>query len=656
MAPSTVVGQVVPGKATPASYSALDGERLRALEVVSAGSLTALAPNFASFQSGNERVPRFSSRGLRENNFMDGQPAVSLYLDDVPFDTLYGRGVPLLDVDTMEIWRDPQGTLLGAAPPGGTLQVRTHAPNAIPHGYASLAYGNYNQVRTEAGLSGPVAAGDLFAGFAGLYDRRDGFVFNEVTGRNSDTQLSYAGRAQMRWTPTEKLEVCLTLGAYQYDDGMSPGVPLGEDLFSAARNVDGYDRQTSNTESLRARLVAGEVQLTSVSAHTGWHEATLQDGDLQPEDLVRTEILRDAQTWTEELRAESLCSDTPFRWRAGGFFSWTSMSSESAQILHYGPDSATDQTIGDETATDYALFGECTTALEPFELTLGLRFQYSARSADAVNYSTGDGGQTISTSDSGSAVFRSAAPKVALAFLPNTRTRFWASVTKGFQPGGYRLAISPELPEFDRSDSWHYEIGARWSREDENLWANCAAFYAPYTDYQVLRPTSFGSFTMANAREAQAIGVEAEIHYRPLNNVELGFSGGWTRARFEEFLDSSTGENFSGNAINFVPLFTLDGSLVWKPFAGWFARLDAQGVGSYWLDEANIHQQNSYCLLNARVGYAAPRWTASLFGNNLLDQEYVANAIQFILPPGQNLLIVVPGEPLVFGGEISVAF
>ena len=53
--------------------------------------LTAIAPNTSIFDGNNQRTPRFSLRGFRENNFLIGEPTVALYVDDVPFTDVASR-------------------------------------------------------------------------------------------------------------------------------------------------------------------------------------------------------------------------------------------------------------------------------------------------------------------------------------------------------------------------------------------------------------------------------------------------------------------------------------------------------------------------------------------------------------------------------------
>ena len=57
------------------SWTLLDGTEIRPGAVQSIRDLPSLAPNLRVFDGNNDRAPRFSLRGIRENNFSTGEPA-----------------------------------------------------------------------------------------------------------------------------------------------------------------------------------------------------------------------------------------------------------------------------------------------------------------------------------------------------------------------------------------------------------------------------------------------------------------------------------------------------------------------------------------------------------------------------------------------------
>src|SRR5258706_10385945 len=134
--------RVLPGAA---SVNVLDLAASGPSPLATTRDLAALAPNTMLFDGNNNRLPKFSVRGLRENNFTTGDPAVGVYLDDMPFNDLYTRTIPLHDIATIEFIRGPQGTLYGASGPGGVVNFVSTQPGNDWHRHASATYGNYDQ-------------------------------------------------------------------------------------------------------------------------------------------------------------------------------------------------------------------------------------------------------------------------------------------------------------------------------------------------------------------------------------------------------------------------------------------------------------------------------------------------------------------------------
>lgn len=86
--PVTVIGEK-PALPQPETVSAsvVAGDLFERGGFANTRDLTAIAPNTSLFDGNNPRTPRFSVRGFRENNFLIGEPAVALYVDDVHFST-----------------------------------------------------------------------------------------------------------------------------------------------------------------------------------------------------------------------------------------------------------------------------------------------------------------------------------------------------------------------------------------------------------------------------------------------------------------------------------------------------------------------------------------------------------------------------------------
>lgn len=674
LTPVTVYGgdyDVLPGAA---SVTVLDTEPVQGGALASTRDLSALAPNSVVFDGNDNRVPRFSIRGLRENNFVTGDPAVGLYLDDVPFFDLYSRSLVLHDVESVEFVRGPQGTLYGASGPGGVINIVSHQPTDVWRGTGNFTYGDYEQMALDAAVRGPIVSNRLAFSIAGLYSSRDGFVENTFNGNHPDDQKTLSGRAQLRWTPTANWDFSLIAMGQKFDDGFVPTFnPASDrDMFHVARNYDGYvDTRTWDT-SLKAAYETASVKFTSVTAYRKWRQDLAQDFDFTANPLFSTVGLfdPDLDQWTEELRVRSLDDSATLKWNSGLYFADGDVNTASGRTISdlpppYFPTGAVDSSItqSKQEAQTYAIFGETTyTVAEHLDLTAGVRLTCDERqmwrTRSGVNWGTEPlpiGPFQIEPFTVRNH-FSAAQPKFGVAYHFQPECEMYATVASGYQSGGFNASNDdPAQTGYNPARSWNYEVGVRTLWFNQRLEFNTAFFYTDTDGYQVYRlnTTDPTQAYLLNAARATSWGAEAELIARPRHDLTLSLNGGYTHAQFDQFYDPYNHVSFDGKTINFVPEFTISFAAEYRFLKYFYARGEVVGVGRYFLDEANTTTQNPYALLNARLGYKSEHLEIYLFGRKLLDEHYASNALDFSPSPG---LILQPGDPLTFGAAITARF
>ena len=110
----TVTGAAVAAipQADSSAATVVGGQEVEVGEITSTRDLSAQTPNFMVFDANDQRSPKFSIRGFRENNFGAGEPVVGYYVDDVPYFDMYSRGVALYDVRELEFVQRRSGDAL----------------------------------------------------------------------------------------------------------------------------------------------------------------------------------------------------------------------------------------------------------------------------------------------------------------------------------------------------------------------------------------------------------------------------------------------------------------------------------------------------------------------------------------------------------------
>ena len=232
-------------------------------------------------------------------------------------------------------------------------------------------------------------------------------------------------------------------------------------------------------------------------------------------------------------------------------------------------------------------------------------------------------------------------------FTPNLLA--YGSITRGYRPPGGNFEPDNEaVAVFDAEKSWNYELGLKSSWLDDRLTLNLAGFYNDTTNFQSPSVQN-GIVTITNA-DIRTIGAELELTARPIPGLELSAGLGLLDAEFQNGVDFATGQAIEGKRTPFTPDLTYNVAAQYRSESGFFGRLEVVGFGKTYFDNLNTIEQDSFALVNARLGYEFDNYGIYLFANNLFDEEYLTQAFDF----GGTL--AVAGAPQTFGVQLRTEF
>src|SRR5687768_15659133 len=175
----------------PIAVTSVTGQAMENSGATDIRQLNQLAPSLLVSSTGTEANGSARIRGIGTVGDNPGlESSVAVFVDGV-YRSRSGIGLNELgEIERIEVLRGPQGTLFGRNASAGLIHVISKKPNMNEfEGFGSLTCGNYDFIRVDAGVTGPI--GDT-VGFRldGVYARRDGF-YDDI---NNDTDVNNRNR------------------------------------------------------------------------------------------------------------------------------------------------------------------------------------------------------------------------------------------------------------------------------------------------------------------------------------------------------------------------------------------------------------------------------------------------------------------------------
>jgi iron complex outermembrane receptor protein len=182
-------------------------------------------------------------------------------VDGVPILSSAGFEEGILDIERIEVLRGPQGALYGKNTQTGVINIISKQPDNEFRGRVSAEGGEDKKGQFSLNLSGPIQKDRLFLGIAGQYYQKDGFIENTITDDTVDDKKYWFGRAHLRWTPVDDLDVSLIASHLKHDSGEPHmnmqesdaamfGLPAPQDR-KVTSNLEGWNESNIDSQALK---------------------------------------------------------------------------------------------------------------------------------------------------------------------------------------------------------------------------------------------------------------------------------------------------------------------------------------------------------------------------------------------------------------------
>ncbi|MGD1936105.1 MAG: TonB-dependent receptor domain-containing protein [Cyanophyceae cyanobacterium] len=641
----------------PVSLTVLTEDELEDSQINSISQVAANTPNFY-FTPGDRVFTLYSIRGLGNSSNILVRDSVSFYIDDVPYDNVHQFfPTELFDLEQVEILRGPQSTLYGRNSQAGVVNITSRPPSEDPELRGSVLVGNVGQRQAQLSMSTSIVPDTLGVRLSATYRELDGFTENTFLDNNAEDQSAIAGRINFLWTPSDRWSIDLnaTIARTRDDASVYVGVDQ-DDPFEVSRSDNGKFDLDTTTQSLRVSYAGDKVRFTSITSYSdtdyAYNSVSDDFGSVTISDY-------DQSIFNQELRLQSSDPADPLQWIVGAFFQDRYLRIGDSLDL---PPTGTD--IGEATydQTTYAGFAQVDySPIEALTLTAGLRYEYWQEdlNRDAQVFRNPDGSEIPSEFRPAAAIDGSDIdgdvwlPRFAATYRLSPNVAVYGSVARGYRPGTHNyLALSDQELIVEPENSWNYELGVKTSWFDDRLGINLSAFYNDINKFQVLVLDNSFTFADISNAEARALGVELELRATPFAGFDIIAGFGYTDAEFTDNTNPATGENFDGNQLIYAPDYTYNIAMQYRSPNGLFGRLELQGIGTVFFDEANESKEDPYTLVNARIGYEFDKVGVYLFANNLFNTEYVVLAF----PGFSGDTIAAYGDRRTFGIQVRAQF
>jgi len=598
----------------PLSVTSIDADKLETLTAGAADVkfLSGRVPSLVLESSFGRAFPRFYIRGLGNTDFdLNASQPVSMVVDDVVLENPIVKGMPLWDLQNVEVLRGPQGTLFGRNTPAGVVKFESRRPTDKQEGFLHLSYGSYGTTDVQAAYGG--ALSETVSGRVSLlYQSEDDWVDNAYTGEKNflggfDTE---AWRVQFDFHPNDRFKALLNLHGWQVDgtsrifranilvQGTNDFVPgfRQDTVFHDGKNEQNIH---SHGGALNLTYELGDLTLTSITGYETLDMSSRGDIDggygcgfcslpngpgFVPFASESADGIPSLDQWTQELR---LASHTGGRWDwLAGFFyfdekleAWT----RSYDSLSPGnPQNA--YATQSQDAKSWALFGSLDfRPNDRWTFKGGLRYTKDEKDFRADRLQGNAAFPNIPTimpltaSTDASLV----TGDLSATYKVNEDVNVYGRIGTGFRAPSIqgRIAFCPDgdsagadpatncLSVADEEKITSAEVGVKSELLDNKLRLNLATYMYQLDGQQLVAVGGAANIaTLINADKTNGYGFEADVDIAPNANWRVTLGTSYNHTEIDDPL------------LGVAPCPSYAGCTVTDPVVNGFARIDGNSL------------------------------------------------------------------------------
>lgn len=653
----------------PISITAYSGRFIEDSGVLTMQDVALYAPNFTIGSSSKLTNNRIAIRGVGSVGDAGIEPSVGVFIDGVYYPRPGSVIGALLDIDSFEVLRGPQGTLFGRNTAVGALNVHTRDPDfSGVSGRYAIGAGAYDLFSVNGAFNAPLND-EVALRLAAGYTDRGGYGHNDLTDEDFGERDDFNVRGKLLFAPSDATSILFAADYAKINSGgqtielltdtanpvmnatlnalFGPGAanvvtadPYDHRIYQDHRD-DLEDVQQGLALTVEHAFASGHV-LKSITAARNWEADYFESAIRLPAQLFPRKTDYYNETFSEELQLLSP-SGGAFEYVLGAFYyNETYDISQDFDLgaqfcipVVYGlagPAAAAGCAAGQQIdASDgefaqelesYAVFGQGTyRPNEAWAFTLGARFTSENKVGEFSNTVNNPFVIALAVRDN------EVLPKTTIdddqmtyfanaSWFPADDVMVFATVSTGYKSGGFNTdgtfpALTMAQRVFAAEESTNYELGVKSRLFNNTVQANVTAYRMDLENFQDRAFDSI-SFITRNVGELRQQGVEADLIWAPIDPLTVSSGLSYLDSEFLDYQNASPlpggpVQDLTGGRAHFSPDWS---DTLGAGGLGYFLRGEMQYVGEQNIggNTNNNPQsiQDAYALFNARVGLSAP--------------------------------------------------
>ncbi|WP_116812206.1 TonB-dependent receptor [Steroidobacter cummioxidans] len=659
------------------------------------GDFIQLTPNMSLVQTQNQGTSFVTVRGISQAR--NSEPSVAVLIDGVLMVNPSQFNQELVDIESIQVLKGPQGALYGRNAIGGAIIVNTKRPSDTFESSITAGYESGPGQRLRGSVSGPISD-TLKYRVAASYFETDGYIDNALLGEEADPFRDVSTRVRLLWEPSEAFTADLRFNSSQVDTQalyFNITESVNDTSLPVRVNNPGVNERDMYGVSLKLDFETRAGTFTSVSSYDTIKEILTGDqfNFLPIPESVLFQFFGADQAQHQYLDVDAISQELRFtsptgrrvRWIAGMYGIATDRFISTGNVFDLGtgvvpqvrrqplplfnPQFTYLADSQDNFA--WAVFGNVDVDLTPrVEMSLAMRYDRDERENTTKTPAEFIPASLVGLAQPGQVrkhTWDEWQPKVTLRFKPTDDSMLFAGYSRGFRSGGFNqtgvsaAGIAGIQDLFDAETASTYEVGAKAEFFDRRLSASVNAYYtrAEGSYFFVFDPNT-STQNLGNLGRVDYQGIELELKAALADGFDAFLGLGYTDSEIKQ---SDRAATDVGNQAPLVSEYSANLGLQYRRHLGdvlsLLVRTDFEAIGPTWFYPDNATKRDPVELLNARLGLEGGRWAATVWAKNLTNEEYNAEwspGPQFFPNPGYTNNFVFKALPRRWGVDLTYRF